>query len=71
MFYAISCDKLSTGENIRIIFVLFVHNLLYNHKVSPLSAETDTLNTVNSLNLSEHHSETKRDEQSKEITDSV
>ena len=39
---------------------------------SPLSAGTDTLDAVDSFDLSEHHSEeTKMDEQSGETTDSV
>ena len=49
------------------IFVLFVRNLLYNLMASP-SMETDTLN---GLNLTEHHSETETDEQSEETIDSV
>jgi len=38
---------------------------------SPLSAETNTFDAVDSLDLSEHHSEMETEEQSEETTDSV
>jgi len=53
------------------MFPLFVRNLLYNLMVSSLSVETDTFDTVNSLDLSEHHSEMETEERSEETTDSV
>ena len=38
---------------------------------SSLSVETDTLNDIGSLYLSEQHSETEKDEPSEETTDSA
>ena len=53
---------------VTIMFVLFIRNLLYNFMASPSSEEADALD---SLNISEHHSEMEMDEQSEESTDSV
>ena len=53
------------------MFILFVHNLLYNFMASPSCVETNMLDAIESLNISEHHSEMEMDEQSEENTDSV
>ena len=50
------------------MFVLFIRNLLYNLMAFPSSEEADALD---SLDISEHHSEMEMDEQSEETTNSV
>ena len=60
--------RLNLLKQATIMFILFVRNLLYNLMASPSSVET---NAVDSLNISEHHSETETDKQSEETTDSA
>ena len=54
-----------------IMFVLLVHSLLYNLMTSASSVETNMLDAVDNLDISEHHLKTKMDEQSEKTTDSV
>ena len=63
--------RMNLLTQVTIMFLLFICDLLCNVMASPLSVETNTLNVVNSLDLSEYHSVTEVDEQGEETTDCV